>query len=105
MFALHCSRPSPFYILDEVEAALDMINMQRFIRLMKKLKKTTQFLVITHQRPTMEIADTVYGVSMQADGISKVISQKLESEELDDGGREEVGLVAAAVGRSEEIQN
>jgi chromosome segregation protein len=105
MFALHCSRPSPFYILDEVEAALDMINLQRFIRLMNKLKTKTQFLVITHQRPTMDIADSVYGVSMQADGISKVISQKLEPEEFDDGRRDEVGLVAAAVQRPEEIQD
>ncbi len=105
MFSLHYTRPTPFYILDEVEAALDVINLQHFIRLMKKLKKKTQFLVITHQRPTMEIADNIYGVSMQADGISKVISQKLERGEQENGRREDVELVATAVGRPEEVKD
>ncbi len=105
LFALHDSRPSPFYILDEVEAALDTINLGRFIRLMRKLKGKTQFLVITHQRLTMEIADSIYGVSMQADGVSKVISQKLSPEERVDGRGEEGRLVASAIGRPEEVED
>lgn len=105
MFATHHTRPSPFYILDEVEAALDVINLGRFIHLMKTLKEKSQFLVITHQRPTMEIADSIYGVSMQADGVSKVISQKLEIEEIENGRRAEEELVAAAVGRPPEVED
>ncbi len=77
LFAVFYSRPSPFYILDEVEPALDDINLNRFIGLLEHLKKRTQFLIISHQRRTMEIADSLYGVSMQADGVSRVISQKL----------------------------
>ncbi len=103
LFALHYSRPSPFYILDEVEAALDVVNLGRFIRLIKKLGRKTQFLVITHQRLTMEVADSVYGVSMQADGVSKVISQKLNPEESADERTDEGELVAAALRRSEEV--
>lgn len=75
-FALYQARPSPFYILDEVEAALDDINLQRFITMLNRLKQKSQILIITHQRRTMEIADSLYGVSMQADGVSKLISQK-----------------------------
>jgi chromosome segregation protein len=75
-FALYQIKPSPFYILDEVEAALDDINLQRFMSLLTKLKHNSQVLIITHQRRTMEICDTLYGVSMQADGVSRLISQK-----------------------------
>lgn len=77
LFAIYYTRPSPFYILDEVEAALDDINLQRFINLLNKMKADTQILIITHQRRTMETADSLYGVSMQADGVSKLISQKM----------------------------
>ena len=77
LFAVYHTRPSPFYVLDEVEAALDDINLQRFIRLLKDMRTKTQFITITHQRRTMEVADCLYGVSMQADGISKIISQKI----------------------------
>lgn len=104
LFALYYARPSPFYILDEVEAALDDLNLQRFIRLLHKLKAQTQFLIITHQRRTMEIADSIYGVSMQADGISKVLSQKLTPEEVEDEKRAEAELVATAVGQPERVQ-
>lgn len=79
LFAVHETRPSPFYILDEVEPALDDVNLQRFISLLKKMRQETQFLIISHQRRTMEIADTLYGVSMQADGVSKAFSQKLKT--------------------------
>lgn len=78
LFALYHTRPCPFYVLDEVEAALDDVNLRRFIGLIDTLRSRTQFIVITHQRRTMEMADLLYGVSMQADGVSKVVSQKLE---------------------------
>ncbi|MBU7596152.1 chromosome segregation protein SMC [Streptomyces sp. P38-E01] len=71
------ARPSPFYVMDEVEAALDDTNLQRLIRIMKELKDSSQLIVITHQKRTMEVADALYGVSMQGDGVSKVISQRL----------------------------
>ncbi|SFD00315.1 AAA family ATPase [Streptomyces aidingensis] len=71
------ARPSPFYVMDEVEAALDDTNLQRLIRIMKELQESSQLIVITHQKRTMEIADALYGVSMQGDGVSKVISQRL----------------------------
>ncbi|WP_326807446.1 chromosome segregation protein SMC [Streptomyces sp. NBC_01775] len=71
------ARPSPFYVMDEVEAALDDTNLQRLIRIMEELKDSSQLIVITHQKRTMEVADALYGVSMQGDGVSKVISQRL----------------------------
>ncbi|GAB2878261.1 chromosome segregation protein SMC [Streptomyces deserti] len=71
------ARPSPFYVMDEVEAALDDTNLQRLIRIMQELQETSQLIVITHQKRTMEVADALYGVSMQGDGVSKVISQRL----------------------------
>lgn len=71
------ARPSPFYVMDEVEAALDDTNLQRLIRIMQELQEASQLIVITHQKRTMEIADALYGVSMQGDGVSKVISQRL----------------------------
>ncbi|MEU6891308.1 AAA family ATPase [Streptomyces sp. NPDC046557] len=71
------ARPSPFYVMDEVEAALDDTNLQRLIRIMAELRESSQLIVITHQKRTMEIADALYGVSMQGDGVSKVISQRL----------------------------
>ncbi|MFI0189908.1 chromosome segregation protein SMC [Streptomyces sp. NPDC017082] len=71
------ARPSPFYVMDEVEAALDDTNLQRLIGIMRELQETSQLIVITHQKRTMEVADALYGVSMQGDGVSKVISQRL----------------------------
>ncbi|MFI2778996.1 AAA family ATPase [Streptomyces sp. ALB3] len=71
------ARPSPFYVMDEVEAALDDTNLQRLIRIMVELQESSQLIVITHQKRTMEVADALYGVSMQGDGVSKVISQRL----------------------------
>ena len=78
LFALNRTRPAPFYILDEVEAALDDSNLRRFIAFINTMRRETQFLIVTHQRRTMEMADTLYGVSMQADGVSKLVSQRLE---------------------------
>ncbi|MFJ8695989.1 chromosome segregation protein SMC [Streptomyces roseolilacinus] len=71
------ARPSPFYVMDEVEAALDDTNLQRLIRIMRELQESSQLIVITHQKRTMEVADALYGVSMQGDGVSKVVSQRL----------------------------
>lgn len=81
LFAVYRTRPCPFYILDEVEAALDDTNLRRFIALVDSLRHQTQFLIVSHQRRTMEMADVLYGVSMHADGVSKVISQRLDEAE------------------------
>lgn len=77
MFAVFLARPCPFYILDEVEAALDDLNLSRFLTLLRRYADRSQFIVITHQKRTMEAADWLYGVSMGGDGVSKVISRKL----------------------------
>ena len=78
MFAVFLARPCPFYILDEVEAALDDINIDRFLELVRRYSDRAQFIVVTHQKRTMDAADTLYGVSMGGDGISRVISRRLE---------------------------
>ena len=75
-FALFKARPSPFYLLDEVEAALDDVNLGRLIGLLEELRQTSQLLVITHQKRTMEMADALYGVTMRA-GVTEVISQRM----------------------------
>ena len=79
LFAVFLARPCPFYILDEVEAALDDLNIDRFLSLLRTYSRQAQFIVVTHQRRTMEAADILYGVSMGSDGISKVISQRLSA--------------------------
>ena len=78
LFAVYRTRSTPFYILDEVEAALDDTNLRRLIAYLNTLRDSTQLIMITHQRRTMEMADVLFGVSMQADGVTKVISQKLD---------------------------
>jgi chromosome segregation protein len=80
LFAVFLARPCPFYILDEVEAALDDANISRFLDLLRAHSGQAQFIVVTHQKRTMEAADTLYGVSMGGDGISKVISHRLPQE-------------------------
>lgn len=77
LVALFKARPSPFYILDEVEAALDDANLSRLLEIYQELRKDSQLLVITHQKRTMEIADALYGVTMRSDGVTTVISQRL----------------------------
>jgi chromosome segregation protein len=77
LFAVFLARPCPFYILDEVEAALDDLNIDRFLDLLRTYSGHAQFIVVTHQKRTMEAADSLYGVSMGSDGISKVISRRL----------------------------
>jgi chromosome segregation protein len=81
LFAVFLARPCPFYILDEVEAALDDLNIDRFLALLRQYSARAQFIVVTHQKRTMEAADSLYGVSMGADGISKVISRRLDAEQ------------------------
>uniref|UniRef100_A0A7C9JN33 Chromosome partition protein Smc n=1 Tax=Muribaculaceae bacterium Z82 TaxID=2304548 RepID=A0A7C9JN33_9BACT len=78
LFAVYRTRSTPFYILDEVEAALDDSNLRRLTAYLEHLRQTTQLIMITHQRRTMEMADVLFGVSMHADGVTKVISQKLD---------------------------
>jgi len=81
LFAVFLARPCPFYILDEVEAALDDLNIDRFLELLDSYSVRAQFIVVTHQKRTMEAADSLYGVSMGGDGISKVISRRLPARE------------------------
>ncbi|MGH8931696.1 MAG: chromosome segregation protein SMC [Egibacteraceae bacterium] len=76
LFAIFAARPSPFYVLDEVEAALDDVNLQRFLDVVRDFDHS-QLLIVTHQKRTMEIADVLYGVTMRAGGVSKVISQRV----------------------------
>jgi chromosome segregation protein len=83
LVAIFRARPSPFYVMDEVEAALDDTNMRRLIGLLEQLRESSQLIIITHQKPTMEIADALYGVSMQGDGITKVISQRLRTDKIE----------------------
>ena len=71
------ARPSPFYIMDEVEAALDDANLGRLITLFEELRDSSQLIVITHQKRTMEVADALYGVTMRGDGVTTVVSQRL----------------------------
>jgi chromosome segregation protein len=77
LFAVFRSRPSPFYVLDEVEAALDDANLRRFLRLVDTLRDTSQLLVVTHQQQTMEVADILYGVTMEPGESSRVIARRM----------------------------
>jgi chromosome segregation protein len=81
LFALFLARPCPFYLLDEVEAALDDTNIGRFVELLRRYADRTQFIVITHQKRTMEAADILYGVTMGADGVSQIVSRRLPQEQ------------------------
>ena len=81
LVAIFRARPSPFYVMDEVEAALDDVNMRRLIGLLQELRDNSQLIIITHQKPTMDIADALYGVSMRGDGITQVISQRMHGED------------------------
>jgi len=83
LFALFLARPCPFYLLDEVEAALDDTNIGRFVALLRQYSDRAQFVVITHQKRTMEAADVLYGVTMGGDGISQIVSRRLPREEAE----------------------
>ena len=88
LIAIFQARPSPFYIMDEVEAALDDANLGRLLEVFATLREHSQLIIITHQKRTMEIADALYGVSMRQDGISAVVGQRI--------GRESAGETAGA---------
>jgi len=76
LVAIFKARPSPFYVMDEVEAALDDVNLSRLLQIFRELQESSQLIVITHQKRTMEIADALYGVTMR-DGVTRVVSQRL----------------------------
>ena len=80
VFAVFLARPCPFYILDEVEAALDDANIDRFLQLVRRFSDRAQFIVVTHQKRTMDAADVLYGISMGGDGVTKVVSRRLPRE-------------------------
>ncbi|MBV9641707.1 MAG: chromosome segregation protein SMC [Mycobacteriaceae bacterium] len=92
LVAIFRARPSPFYVLDEVEAALDDVNLRRLLSLFEQLRAQSQLIVITHQKPTMEVADALYGVTMRDDGITAVISQRMRGQMIS------AGLAGAATG-------
>ena len=81
LVAIFRARPSPFYVLDEVEAALDDTNLQRLLEILAELRDVSQLIIVTHQKRTMEVADTLYGISMRGDGVSTVVSQRLRERE------------------------
>jgi chromosome segregation protein len=82
LFAVFRSRPSPFYVMDEVEAALDDVNLHRFLGLLEQFRDDAQLLVVSHQKRTMEAADCLYGVSMAPGGSSRVVSERVEAERV-----------------------
>ncbi len=90
VFAVFLARPCPFYILDEVEAALDDANIDRFLQLIRRFSDRAQFVIVTHQKRTMDAADVLYGVSMGGDGVTKVVSRKLPREVAEGDGEVEI---------------
>jgi chromosome segregation ATPase len=90
VFAVFLARPCPFYILDEVEAALDDANIDRFLQLIRRFSDRAQFVIVTHQKRTMDAADVLYGVTMGGDGVTKVVSRRLPREEEAEEGEVEV---------------
>jgi chromosome segregation ATPase len=97
VFAVFLARPCPFYILDEVEAALDDANIDRFLQLIRRFSDRAQFVIVTHQKRTMDAADVLYGVSMGGDGVTKVVSRRLPREVAEDAEDDEApGLSAVA---------
>ncbi|HEY0276819.1 MAG TPA: AAA family ATPase [Solirubrobacterales bacterium] len=89
VFAVFLARPCPFYILDEVEAALDDANIDRFLQLIRRFSDRAQFVIVTHQKRTMDAADVLYGVTMGGDGVTKVVSRKLPRDRTDDEASDE----------------
>jgi chromosome segregation ATPase len=98
VFAVFLARPCPFYILDEVEAALDDANIDRFLQLIRRFSDRAQFVIVTHQKRTMDAADVLYGVTMGGDGVTKVVSRRLPRDvEADEGDEDEGGSTLSAV--------
>jgi chromosome segregation protein len=89
LVAIFKARPSPFYILDEVEAALDDANLGRLLTIFEELRASSQLIVITHQKRTMEIADALYGVSMRQDGVSAVVGQRVAQKDASKDGEKD----------------
>ena len=85
LFAVFRSRPSPFYVMDEVEAALDDVNLHRFLGLVAEFRKEAQLLIVSHQKRTMEAGDSLLGVTMQPGGSSKVITERVSAHRLTRG--------------------
>ena len=83
LFAIQNMKPSPFCLLDEIEAALDENNVSRYANYLHKLTKNTQFIIITHRRGTMAVADRLYGITMQEKGVSTQVSVNMVEDELD----------------------
>jgi chromosome segregation protein len=77
LFAVFRSRPSPFYLMDEVEAALDEVNLRRFLKLLEEFRHEAQLIIVSHQKKTMEVADALYGISMAPGASSKAVSEKV----------------------------
>ena len=84
LFAIQSLKPSPFCLLDEIEAALDDANVKRYAQYLNNLTKDTQFIIITHRRGTMNAADALYGITMQEKGVSTLVSVSLIDSKLDD---------------------
>jgi chromosome segregation ATPase len=101
VFAVFLARPCPFYILDEVEAALDDANIDRFLQLIRRFSDRAQFVIVTHQKRTMDAADVLYGVTMGGDGVTKVVSRRLPREAEKDQGDPESPLPFAGVGAAQ----
>jgi chromosome segregation ATPase len=83
LFSIFATNSSPFYVFDEIDAALDEMNLNRYIWLVKKFAKGKQVIIITHQKKTMEIADTIYGITMQSSGMSKIVSEKVKKQDAE----------------------
>jgi chromosome segregation ATPase len=94
VFAVFLARPCPFYILDEVEAALDDANIDRFLQLIRRFSDRAQFVIVTHQKRTMDAADVLYGVSMGGDGVTKVVSRRLPRDSASEADDEDEGEAA-----------
>ncbi len=101
VFAVFLARPCPFYILDEVEAALDDANIDRFLQLIRRFSDRAQFVIVTHQKRTMDVADVLYGVTMGGDGVTKVVSRRLPREVEEDEGDLESPPPFAGVGAAQ----
>jgi chromosome segregation ATPase len=98
VFAVFLARPCPFYILDEVEAALDDANIDRFLQLIRRFSDRAQFVIVTHQKRTMDAADVLYGVTMGGDGVTKVVSRRLPREVEAEGAEPEAPPAFAGIG-------
>ncbi|MFI5054932.1 MAG: chromosome segregation SMC family protein [Actinomycetota bacterium] len=108
LFAIFTARPSPFYLMDEVEPALDDVNLHRFLRLVDGFASASQVLIVTHQKRTMEIAGMMYGISLNNDGTTKVVAQRLENDDVAEAAariaaeRADVGAATAPLSSSDQ---